>query len=58
MDIMRVYDNLPVWMQNVACTVEGARIRQGKFGARTQRLIPQYMERAIWDYPRLFHYRD
>ncbi len=58
MDIMRVYDNLPVWMQNVACTVEGARIRQGKFGARTQRLIPQYMERAIWDYPRLCQYRD
>lgn len=58
MDVMLIYDRLPVWLQNVACTLEGARVNQRKHGKRVQKELKAFMERKDWSYPQLCAYRD
>lgn len=58
MDVMKIYDRLPVWGQNLACTLEGVRVNKRKHGKRVQNKIPEYLERGDWTYAQLSTYRD
>lgn len=58
MDKMSVYNILPVWLQNVACTIEGIRVKNNKYGKRQQRALPAFMERNNWTYEQKCRYRD
>lgn len=58
MDIMKIYNKLPVWGQNLACTIEGYRVHEKKYGKRVQRELPAMMERNTWNYSQLCAYRD
>ena len=58
MDGMKVYDSLPVILQNVACTMEGIRVKRKKYGALTKKYLPDFMERDNWTYAQKCEYRD
>lgn len=58
MDIMKIYDKLPVFLQNIACTAEGIRVKKKKYGALTKKYLPDFMERDGWSYTQKCAYRD
>lgn len=58
MDLMRIYDRLPVCLQNLACTMEGIRVKRKKYGALTKKYLPNFMERDNWTYAQKCEYRD
>ena len=58
MDIMKIYDRLPVFLQNMACTLEGIRVRRKKYGSLTKKYLPGFMERGRWSYQKKCQYRD
>lgn len=58
MDIMDVYNCLPVSLQNLACTLEGIRVRRKKYGSLTKKYLPGFMERDGWSYSQKCQYRD
>ena len=55
---MKVYDRLPVCLQNLACTMEGIRVKRKKYGALTKKYLPDFMERDNWNYAQKCAYRD
>ena len=58
MDKMSIYNMLPVCLQNVACTVEGMRVKRNKYGKRQQKALSAFMERNNWTYKQKCEYRD
>lgn len=58
MDIMKIYDILPVFLQNMACTFEGIRVKHNKYGRRQKKSLPAFMERNNWSYDQKCEYRD
>ena len=58
MDVMKIYDKLPAFLQNVACTIEGIRVKRKKYGALTKKYLPDFMERDNWTYAQKCEYRD
>ena len=53
-----VYAHLPRFMQNLACTYEGARIRFSRFGTEFENLLAAAEERSTWPAERVAEYRD
>lgn len=58
MNLMRIYDKLPVFMQNLACSLEGVRVRHNKYGKRQKKELRKFMERNDWTYEQKCAYRD
>ena len=58
MDVMQIYDRLPVWGQNFACTLEGIRVNNRKHGKRQKIRLVEFLERKDWTYSQLCKYRD
>lgn len=58
MDIMKIYDRLPVGLQNIACTIEGVRVKNKKYGALTKKYLPDFLKRDNWTYAQKCAYRD
>lgn len=58
MDIMSIYNILPVCLQNAACTIEGMRVKRNKYGRLQQQALPAFMERNNWSYKQKCEYRD
>lgn len=58
MDIMKLYDRLPVCLQNAACSLEGVRVNHRKRGNHVQRELKAFLERKDWSYAQLCAYRD
>ena len=58
MDKMAVYNRLPVFAQNWACSVEGARIARTRFGSLFRRTLQDYEARSRWSSERIAAYRD
>lgn len=58
MDIMKIYDILPTKLQNVACTLEGIRVRKKKYGRLTKKYLSGFFEREKWTYDKKCAYRD
>ncbi len=58
MDVMKVYNRLPVWGQNMACFAEGMRIRRTRYGKDFWQALNEYESHDKWSYERLCEYRD
>lgn len=58
MNVMRIYDRLPVFMQNCAVSLEGLRIQLTRYGNVYEKAYREFMERNDWSYQRKCEYRD
>lgn len=58
MDVMKIYDRLPVALQNIVCTMEGVRVKKKKYGTLTKKYLPDFIERDNWSYAQKCAYRD
>ncbi len=58
MDKMTIYNNLPIWGQNLACYVEGKRIRNTRYGRLFEEKLIEYQRRGAWSYEQKCEYRD
>lgn len=57
-NLMEIYDHLPLWGQNIACTLEGFRVKNNKSGIRQKRKLKAFMKRNSWTYTEKCKYRD
>lgn len=55
---MAIYNMLPVWGQNVACYIEGTKIKRARFGKDFWKFLAEYESRLKWTYEQLCDYRD
>ena len=53
-----VYQKLPVWMQEVACSVEGWRIQRSQYGPSFERHLAALSERSCWTERQIQSFRD
>ncbi len=58
MDIMKIYDHLPVCLQNIAVSVEGWRIQKTRYGKEFDAAYKDFMGRNTWSYEQKCYYRD
>ena len=58
MDVMDIYDRMPVFVQNMACTLEGIRVRRNKYGRRQKEQLVDFEARKNWNYQQLCQYRN
>ncbi|HHX66458.1 MAG TPA: hypothetical protein GX708_00175, partial [Gallicola sp.] len=58
MDVMKVYNKLPVFVQNIACYYEGMRIKNTRFSKEFWRLLSEYESRNDWSYSQLCEFRN
>lgn len=58
MDVIKIYNTLPVWGQNVACYVEGKKIAGTRYGKQFWKYLSEYEERSTWTYEQLCEFRD
>ncbi len=58
MDKMKIYNNLPIWLQNLACSFEGLRIKRTRYGKIFWESLAEYESRNNWSYDQLCDYRD
>lgn len=58
MDLMKLYNISPVFIQNLMCSAEGYRVKRGKYGKEQKKHLVNYMRRNNWSYEQLIQYRD
>lgn len=58
MDVMKIYEMLPVCVQNLACYYEGNKIKRTRYNVEFLSLLKEYEERKSWSYEQLSEYRD
>lgn len=58
MDLMPVYNRLPVFLQNAAVSAEGWRIQKTRYGKKFDAAYKAFMERNTWSYEQKCAYRD
>lgn len=58
MNVMQIYDHLPIFLQNFAVSFEGYRIQKMRYDAVFREIYQDFMERNDWDYERKCEYRD
>ena len=58
MDYMKLYNTMPVFAQNMMCSLEGFRVKKRKYGRLQKKYLPGYIERGKWTFEELAAYRD
>lgn len=58
MNLMSVYDRLPVFAQNMAFSYMGSRIRKTRFGSGFYRMLQEFESHEAWSKDELFEWRD
>lgn len=58
MNLLNIYGALPVSLQNMACFIEGTRIKNTRYNKEFLQLLDQYRKREQWSYERIAAYRD
>lgn len=58
MSIMKLYDAMPVFMQNIAVSLEGWRIQKSRYGKLYMRVFDEFMMRNDLSYQEKCAYRD
>ncbi|HEX8141040.1 MAG TPA: hypothetical protein VF553_00485 [Pyrinomonadaceae bacterium] len=56
--LLRLYHRSPAWMRSLAATVRGVQLRSWRYGAQTERLIEEALERERWDAARWREWQD
>jgi phenylacetate-CoA ligase len=54
----KLYRKLPIWMQHLACSVEGWRIQHSRFGGEFRSLLKEAENRSLWSAEQIKAYRD
>ena len=58
MDLMRVYNKLPILGQNIACSIEGKRIKKNRYNKEFNKTFHSYKQRSNWTYEQKCEFRD
>lgn len=58
MDLMKVYNNLPIWGQNIACSIEGSRLKNLRWGRYFRERLEFYRESDTWSEDRILEYQN
>lgn len=58
MNLMSVYDRLPVFAQNMAFSYMGGRIQKTRFGAGFHQMLSEFESHEGWSRDQLFAWRD
>lgn len=58
MDQMDVYNHLPLYLQNMVCSLEGRRIQRKRYSKEFHIFLSDYRNRNEWSYDQLCEYRD
>ena len=58
LDRMIIYNNIPIWAQNMACYLEGRKISKFRFGKLFWSKLEEYEKRDKWSYEQICEYRD
>lgn len=58
MNVMDIYNRLPIWGQNLACYFEGERIVRTRYGKRFWKYLSEYEQRTGWTYEQRCEFRD
>ncbi len=58
MDKMSVYGCLPVWGQNLACTLQGAVIRKDRYSPYFDKLVRQFRQTGKYSFGQIREYQD
>lgn len=58
MDKMQIYNNLPIWGQNLACYIEGKKIKATRYGKHFWKKLLEYEEHDGWSYEQKCVFRD
>lgn len=58
MDKEQIYNKLPIFLQNVVCSVEGFKLKRKRLNIAFFRFLEEYQSRDQWTYAELCHYRD
>ncbi len=58
MDKMKIYNHLPVWGQNVVCSVKGAAIARKRYSPYFEKKLAQYKTTGKYNIDRVKEYQD
>lgn len=58
MDLIKLYNKLPIIVQNMACSFEGKRIQIQRYGSDFQNIFMDYKQRNNWSYEQMCDFRD
>ncbi len=58
MDRMQIYNHLPICIQNLACYVEGKKIKRKRYCSLFWEKLAEYESRNKWSYEQKCDYRD
>ena len=58
MNLMKVYNRLPVWCQTLAVSLEGHRIQKRRYDTQFENQYQDFMNRNDWSYEQKCAYRD
>ncbi|WP_138419843.1 phenylacetate--CoA ligase family protein [Aquibacillus sediminis] len=58
MVLMKVYNHLPIFAQNVACFFEGTRIQKTRFSYDFWEVFNEFEKRKNWSYEQMCEFRD
>lgn len=58
LDLETLYLKLPISMQQIACSLAGARIRRTRYGSAFPSLLREAESRAFWPAEQVHPYRD
>ncbi|TRO64268.1 phenylacetate--CoA ligase family protein [Christiangramia sabulilitoris] len=54
----KIYNSLPAEFQNLACSLQGLKLKRERMGGLFQNFLQAYLERKDWSYEQLIDYRD
>jgi phenylacetate-CoA ligase len=57
-DIEKLYSRLPILLQNIACSLEGFRIHQRRYGGEFSEILKRTEERSNWNSAQIIRYRN
>nr|WP_312579450.1 hypothetical protein [Sedimentibacter sp.] len=58
MNLMKIYNTLPIFAQNLACSFEGKRIKVNRYNSEFNRILKGYNQRNNWSYGQKCEFRD
>lgn len=54
----RIYDNLPIFVQNFLCNIKGWQINHTRLNSSFEIMLNDFVERGGWSYDHICEYRD
>ena len=58
MDLDTLYNNSPIWLQNLMCGLKGSQLKRERFGDDFKHKLAEYESRNNWSYDQMCDLRD